>query len=499
MKRIVATVCGASLVCACAVGPNYHRPAASVPTAYREAPPEGWKAGQPQDLTSRGSWWSIYDDAVLDDLEKQVDISNQTLKASEAAFRQAVAVLQQARASFFPDVTLEAAATRSRGSANTSGGGGSSLSTTTTSGSAINLGGSTRGSTTQNLFSLGAGVSWVPDIWGRVRRLVESDTASAQASAADLESVRLAAQGQLAQDYFELRVADELERLLQETMVAYQRSLDITRNRYTVGVAAQTDVVTAQTQLENTHASAISVEATRAQLEHAIAVLIGKTPSELSIAPAPLSGTIPEVPVGVPSTLLERRPDIAAAERQLAATNAQIGVAIAAYFPTLTLSGSGGFESSSISNLLQAPSRVWSAGPQLAATLFDAGARSAQVAAARAAYDTSVANYRQTVLTGFQQVEDDLSALRVQARQAEVQNRAVDLARKAEQLTLNEYKAGVIDYLSVVQAQAIALTSEESALTIRQSRLTASVLLIEALGGGWSTAQLPRKLEVHGN
>ena len=470
--RGVAIAVGACLACACAVGPDYRRPDANVPAAFKEHAPEDWKPGQPQELTSRGAWWSIYEDPVLDDLERQIDVSNQTLKASEAAYRQSVAVLKAARATFFPDVTLGAAASRAR--------------TITSLGNPL----------TQNDFSVGPGASWVPDLWGRVRRTVESDRANAQASAADVASARLSAQSQLAQDYFELRIADELKRLLEATMAAYQRTLDITRNRYSVGVAAKSDVVTAETQLENTHALAVNVEAQRAPLEHAIAVLIGKTPAEFSIAPAPLSGNVPSVPYGVPSTLLERRPDIAAAERQLAAANAQIGVAISAYFPTLTLSATAGYESSTLSKLLEASNHVWSVGPQLAETLFDAGARSAQVAGARAAYDATVANYRQSVLVGIQQVEDNLATLRVLAHQADVQNRAVELARQAEQLTVNSYKAGVVDYTSVVQAQATALSSEQSALTIRQSRLTASVSLIEALGGGWSAAELPDKKQL---
>jgi NodT family efflux transporter outer membrane factor (OMF) lipoprotein len=487
LRGSMALALGTGLLCACAVGPNYKRPHDSAPEAYREGPPEGWKQGQPQDLISRGSWWSIYEDSVLDDLEKQVDVSNQTLKASEAAFRQAVAVLQEARANFYPVLTLGAAATRTSTGSSTHG-------STTAGGTGITTG--VTAGTIENQFSIGPSVSWVPDVWGRVRRLVESSTASAQASAADLASARLSIQAQLAQDYFELRVADELKRLLEATVTAYQRTVDITTNRYAVGVAAKSDVVTARTQLENTRAQAVAVESQRAQLEHAIAALVGKAPADFSLAPAQLSGSVPSVPFGVPSTLLERRPDIAAAERQLAAANAQIGVAIAAYFPTLTLSASGGFASSTIGKLLDASSREWSAGPQVGATLFDGGARSAQVAAARAAYDMSAANYRQAIITGFQQVEDNLSALRVLARQAEVQNRAVQLAREAEQLTLNAYKAGVVDYTTVVQSQATALSSEQSALTIRQSRLTASVSLIEALGGGWTSEQLPDKKQL---
>jgi NodT family efflux transporter outer membrane factor (OMF) lipoprotein len=465
--KTALTVFGACLACACAVGPNYRRPDADVPVAFKEAAPEGWKLGQPQDLGNRGAWWSVFDDPMLDGLERQIDVSNQTLKASEAAYLQSVAVLKAARAAFLPEVTVGAAATR--------------VSTMT----------GASGRVAQNNFSIGPSASWEPDLWGRIRRTVESNRAHAQASAADLASARLSAQSQLAQDYFELRIADELKRLLEATMAAYQRTLDITRNRYAVGVAAKSDVVTAETLLENTHAAAVSVEAQRDPLEHAIAVLIGKTPAEFSIEPAPLSANVPAIPYGVPSTLLERRPDIAAAERQVAEANAQIGVAISAYFPTLTLSASIGYDSSSFGKLLEASNRVWSVGPQLAETLFDAGAHRAQVAGARATYDETVANYRQSVLVGIQQVEDDLATLRVLAHQAEVQSRAVELARQAEQLTLNSYKAGVVDYTSVVQAQATALSSEQSALTIRQSRLIASVSLIAALGGGWTPADLP--------
>ncbi|MGH8455490.1 MAG: efflux transporter outer membrane subunit [Stenotrophobium sp.] len=456
----------AGLMSSCAVGPDYQRPEFKIPAGYKEKAQDGWKPGQPQDTTNRGAWWVIYKDPVLDGLEQQVDISNQNLKAAEAAYRQSRTVVQAARASFFPVISLDAAASRAH-----SGGSG--------------------GVRVQNQYGLSAGASWEPDLWGRIRRTVESDVAGAQASAADLASARLSAQAQLATDYFELRVADELKRLLDGTVTAYTRSLAITQNQYAAGIVAKTDVITAETQLKSAQAQVINTGVQRAQLEHAIAVLTGKLPAEFSLEPATLSDSVPDIPPGVPSTLLERRPDIASAERQVAAANAQIGVAISAYFPDLTLSGSYGYQSSAISELLKAPSLVWSVGPQLAATLFDAGLRSAQVAGARAAYDQRVAVYRQTVLSGFQQVEDALAAQRLLAQQAAVQRSAVELAQQAEQLTLNQYKAGTVAYSSVVQAQVISLGNQQSALAIRQAQLAASVDLITALGGGWDVSQQP--------
>ncbi|MDB5986671.1 MAG: transporter [Nevskia sp.] len=472
----IMPILGSLLLSACVVGPDYHRAEVTVPANYKEPAPsaaaDGWKSSQPQNAASDAQWWSIYADPVLDGLEQQVEVSNQSLQVSEAAFRQSDAVLRQARAAFFPALTLNAGATRSRSS---------------TSGGQHQL---------SSQFDLGVDANWAPDLWGRIHRTVESNAASAQASAADLASARLSIQAQLASDYFELRIADELKRLLDETVIAYKRSLTITQNRYAVGVAAKSDVVTAQTQVQNTLAQSINVGVQRAKLEHAIAVLIGKAPSELSIDAIPLTNTLPEIPAGLPSTLLERRPDIASAERLMAASNAQIGVAISAYFPDLSLSGSAGYASSTISQLLNAPMRVWSVGPQLAATLFDAGVHSAQVAAARAAYDASVANYRQTVLSSFQQVEDELSTQAVLKQQAEVQQQAIALAKEAEQLALNEYKAGIVDFTSVVQAQAIALSTEQSGLTIQQDQFVASVTLIEALGGGWDSSKLPQSRQL---
>ena len=465
---------------ACEVGPDYQKPAAATPPAYKEssesaaaAKAEGWKPAEPQDAANRGAWWAIYSDPVLDGIESQVEISNQNLKASEAAFRQARALVNEARAGYFPVLGASASVQRSG-----QGGGSSS-------------GSSFSSSRAQTQYDLTATASWDLDLWGRIRREVESSEAAAQATAADLASARLSFQSELASDYFTLRIDDEQSRLLNATVDAFQTSLQITQNRYRAGVAAKSDVAQAQTQVETTRAQAIAVGVQRAQLEHAIAVLIGKPPAEFSIAPEPFKSDIPEVPAGVPSTLLERRPDIAAAERRVAAANAQIGVAIAAYYPDLTLSASYGFAGPVLGTLIQASNAVWALGPQLAETIFNGGLREAQVEAARAAYDQTVADYRQTVLGGFQQVEDELSNLRILAQQAQVQEGAVKAAEESERLTLNDYKAGTVAYTSVVTAQATALSNKQSLLTIQQTRLAANVALIQALGGGWTAVDLP--------
>jgi len=451
---------------ACEVGPDYVRPTAPTPVAYKEI--DGWKPSEPQVAASGTAWWTIYNDPLLDDLEKQIDISNQTLKASEAAFRQASALVQEARAAFFPTVALDASAVRS-------GAGG----------------GQTGRATIKTQFAVTGDLSWEIDVWGRIRRTVEASYASAEASAADLAAARLSAQSALAADYLALRISDELKRLLDATADADAKALQITRNRYNQGTAARSDVAQALAQVEGVKAQAINVGVQRAQLEHAIAVLIGKPPAEFSIAPTPLELRVPVVPPGVPSTLLERRPDIAASERSAAAANAQIGVAIAAYYPAITLSASYGFVGSAIQTLIRASNAVWSVGPQLAETVFDAGMRSAQVAAARASYDQAIANYRQTVLAAFQQVEDELAALRILEQQAEVQDRAVRASEEAEALILNQYKAGTVAYTSVITAQTVSLGNKQTALSILQSRLSASIVLIEALGGGWTAADLP--------
>ncbi|TAL01214.1 MAG: efflux transporter outer membrane subunit [Rhodospirillaceae bacterium] len=464
----------------CAVGPNYKQPSAPTSDAYKEQ--AGWKIGEPNETVARGAWWEIYGDPVLNDLENQVVLSNQNVKSFEAAYRQARAVVQEARASFLPTITGSGAATRSQR--------GVSATTGTT---AVNIG------RPINQFSVSAGGSWDIDVWGRIRRTVESDVASAQASAADLANATLSYQGTLATAYFELRVQDELKYLLDQSVIDYTEALKIARNKYAAGIVSKADVDEAETQLKSTQAQASNAGLQRAQLEHAIAVLIGRPPAALTIAPLRFNVQVPEIPIGVPSTLLERRPDVAAAERRVAAANAQIGVAIAAFFPDLTVSGNYGVASSKLDTLFQTSSRVWSVGPNLAMTLFDAGAHSAEVGRARAAYDQEVATYRQTVLTALSQVEDQLVALTSLASQADLENDAVKAAREAERITFNQYKAGTVDYTSVITAQTAALTNQQAALTVRRSQLAASVSLIQALGGGWTTGQLLSRGDVeHG-
>lgn len=476
-SRHLLTLGVAALLGSCAVGPNYHRPSAPVPQRFKEA--EGWKPAEPREVASGADWWSVYEDPTLDDLERQIDISNQTLKASEAAWREAVALITEARAGFFPVIGVAATGTRSGGPGASSGASGTGTTTGTTAVSAP-----------RNQFELAGTGSWDIDVWGKIRRTLEANVASARASEADLAAARLSAQATLASDYIELRVTDEQQQLLDETVDAYKRSLQITENQYKVGVAAKTDVITAETQLEGAESQQIAVGVTRAILEHAVAVLVGKAPGDFTLAPAKLGTLVPVVPLVVPSALLERRPDIAGAERRMAAANAQVGVAIAAYFPDLTLSGSFGYASSVTSHLVKAPNNLWSFGGSATDTLLDFGARPAQVRQARAAYDATVANYRQTVLTAFEQVEDELATLRILEQQVRVQEQTVRDANLALQLTLNQYKAGTVAYTSVITAQTTALSDAQTLLTIRQNRLVASVNLIEALGGGWNAGSL---------
>ncbi len=470
------------MVTACTVGPDYLRPATAVPATYKEAADKeaahreaGWQVARPADSTDRGAWWSVFRDPVLDRLERQIDISNQNLKAAEAAFRQAEAIVAQSRAGFFPTAQINASAERSR-----SGGGAGT--------SAVGRAGFGK---ITNLFSITESASWVADLWGKVRRTVEGDVASAQASAGDVANARLAAQGQLASDYLKLRIADEQQRLLVAAVTAYGESLRISQNQFNAGIAAASDVAQARTQLESTRARAIAVGILRAQFEHAIAVLVGKPPAELSIAPVATVPALPDIPAELPSTLLERRPDIAVAERRMAAANAQIGVAEAAFFPTVTLSADAGTSAATLAKLLSASSRVWSFGSTLVETIFDAGARHAKVDEDRALFDAAVAKYRQSVLSGFQEVEDQLAAQRILAEQAAAEDIAVAASREAERIITNQYKAGTVAYTNVVVAQTAALSNAEAALAVRQSRLLAAVALIEALGGGWDTAQMP--------
>ncbi len=476
----------------CEVGPNYHRPAAIVPAGYKEL--AGWKPGTPMDMVDRGAWWAIYHDPVLDRLERQVAVSNQNLLAAQAAYEQAQAVVQQTRASFWPTLTLGAGATRQSfgGGAGSSG---STLAIGGVGGTTGTVGTGSRG-VTRTIYNVQGGASWEPDLWGRIRRSVESSVAAAQATAADVSSARLSAQATLAVAYFNLRAADSLERLLRDTVAQYQRALQITQNQYNAGVAARSDVVQAQTQLETVQAQLIAVGVQRAQYEHAIAVLTGRPPSALSIPATALPKRVPVAPPGVPSTLLERRPDIAAAERSMQQQNALIGVQLAAFYPTLTLSPTYGYSGSSLGSLFSVADRVWSLGASASELLFAGGARTAAVAQARAAYDQSIANYRQVVLTAFQQVEDQLAALRILEQQEAAEATAVRSAQQSVRIALNEYRAGTAAYTAVITAEEIALTDEVTLLSIRQARLVASVSLIESLGGGWTAARLPSKQEL---
>ena len=451
------------LFVACTVGPKYVRPAVVTPAAYKEM--DGWKVAQPKDDALRGAWWEIFRDPRLSALEELVNIDNQNLAVAAAQLQQARAAVDAARASYFPTIAIGLGVSRARQPA-------------------------VFGGRTTNTFSLPIDAAWEIDLWGRIRRTVESQQAAAQASAADLESARLSAQATLAQSYLTLRVLDAQRHLLDETVRAYQKSLDLTRNRYASGVASNADVVQAESQLKTSQAQAIDVGVQRAQLEHAIAALTGQPASVFALPAAPLATPPPQIPVGVPSEVLERRPDIASAERRVAAANAQIGVADAAFYPTLTLSASGGFDSSKISNWLSWPSRLWSIGPAISQVVFDGGLRRAQKNQTLAAYDADVASYRQTVLTAFQEVEDNLAALRILEEEARVQEAAVVAAQQSVALTTNQYKAGTVSYLEVVVTQAVALANERVAVDILGRRMAAAVLLVKARGGGWNASAL---------
>jgi len=449
------------VVSACTVGPDYRRPEVATPSRYKEL--EGWILAAPNLAEApKGAWWRIYGDDVLDALERRLDLDNQTIKEYEARYRASVAMVAQARAGYFPTVSANAGATRDASSA-----------------------GSTGLHSVKTQYSLQGSADWSPDLWGRIRREVESAQAAAQVSAADLANARLSAEAMLAADYFDLRAEDALIALLQETVAAYTEALRITENRYRAGTASDADVAAAQAQLESTKAQLVGVGAQRALYEHAIAALIGSTPAEFSLTPVPLTDHVPVVPPGIPSTLLQRRPDIAAAERAVQQQNALIGQAEAAYFPEVSLSALVGFVGSPLGTLIRTANRVWSLGAAADETLFDGGLRSAQVDQARANYDEAVATYRQTVLTAFQQVEDQLATLRIYEQQAKVQEAAVRATARAVEVTMNAYRAGTVPYTSAITEQALLLADQQSALAIQQSRLVASVALIQALGGGW--------------
>jgi NodT family efflux transporter outer membrane factor (OMF) lipoprotein len=459
------------------VGPNYKRPAAEVPTAYKEL--GNWKQAQPNDQNLGGNWWEMFQDPQLNALELQVNVSNQNLKAAAAQYTQARALLRYNRAAYFPTITAGANASRNKISNNRP----PSL---TTNGR------------TYNDYQIPFELSYEVDVWGRIRRTVESFREQAQASAADLATVNLSMHAQVALSYFQARVLDAEEQLLNSTVTQYEQALELIENRYAGGIASDLEVQQATTQLETTRAQAIDVGVARAQYEHAVAILIGKPPADFSLAALPLTTPPPPIPAGLPSELLERRPDIAAAERRMASANAQIGVAKAAYYPTISLGASGGFESGVITTLISGPSVLWSAGGSAIAPIFDAGRRRANMDQAIAFYDQTVANYRETVLTGFQQVEDNLAALRILENEAQVQERAVVAARNYLDLANTRYTGGVTSYLEVTTAQSAALSDELTAVTILGRRMVDAVTLVQALGGGWDRSSLPDRPECCG-
>jgi NodT family efflux transporter outer membrane factor (OMF) lipoprotein len=457
----------------CLVGPDYHQPPFSPPAAYKEAP--GWTPAQPMDGVPKGAWWTIYGDPDLDRLEPLVAVSNQTLAEDYDAYQESLEIVKEAQGELFPTVSLTGSATRESGSG---------------SGGAGETSGFSSGPRTSGAFE--GAIDWTPDIWGKIRRQIESDKAAAQVSAADLANATLSEQATLATDYVELRASDADIQLLRQTVAAYQKSLQITLNQFNAGVAAQSDVITARTTLEGAQAQLIGAAEARAQYEHAIAVLVGHAPADLTLPPGSLMTSVPDIPAGVPSTLLERRPDIAAAERTMAEENALIGVAVGAYYPDISLSALGGFTADPIGGLFSVSNSLWSLGADASETLYEGGTRSAEIGAAKFTYDESVASYRQTVLTAFQQVEDALSDLRILGQQAQVEQAAVADAAQAVQIALNEYEAGTAAYTTVVTAQATLLADQETALTVQENRLEASIALIEALGGGWQTKDLPK-------
>lgn len=438
----------------CVLGPDYQRPDSSVPVEFRHTP--GWKVAQPSELSSSVSWWSLYQDASLADLLKRLETSNQNLRAAEAAWREARALVGGSRSALYPNATGQVGTSRI---------------------------GNDQGVNKSNEVALG--LSWQLDIWGQVRRQVEASEATAQASAAEWAGVRLSQQSELVQNYLQLRVIDEQMRLLDATVKAYQRSLQLTENRYKAGVVTRADVSQALTQLKNTQAQRLDLDWQRARYEHAIAVLVGSTPNAVQVARVETLPQLPVLPMDVPSALLERRPDIAAAERQVMAANAEIGVAETAYFPDLTLSATGGYRGSNLADWISMPNRFWSIGPQFAMTLFDAGLRRSKVEQAEARYDQHVARYRQTTLQAIGEVEDALVQLNVLAEEIVVQREALAASQDTLRLTENQYQAGMLDYLAVTSAQTIALNSERTLLNLLGTQLTASVQLISALGGGW--------------
>ncbi len=455
-QRLGSLLTVALLLFACTAGPDYVRPKAATPSGYKEA--QGWKLAEPSDAAPRGKWWELYGDRALNGLVEQVQVSNQTVQIAEARYRQALALIDSAQASNYPTLTGAVSETRGR---------------------------SVPPGTTATTARASVSANWELDLWGRIRRTVELNRADAQASAGDLGAALLSAQAALVQSYIQLRVVDAQRDLLEQSIASYERALEINRHRYAAGVAQRTDVTQAIAQLKSTQAQVIDLGAQRAQLEHAIATLIGKPPAEFAIERVHGSPNVPEIPLVVPSQLLERRPDVAAAERRMAAANANIGVLQASVYPALSLTATGGYQGTSFGDLLSAPARFWAVGPSLAGTLFDGGAQRALKAQAIAAYDASVAAYRQTVLSAFQDVDDSLASLQTLRGEIAVQRDAAAAAAETLRLTENQYKAGTLNYLNVIVAQNTSLTAERASLDIEGRRLAASVALLKALGGGW--------------
>jgi NodT family efflux transporter outer membrane factor (OMF) lipoprotein len=468
-----------ALVIGCNIGPKYHRAPVDTPPVYKEL--DGWKVAQPQDTSIRGNWWELFGDPQLNALEEQVNVSNQNIAAAAANFLVARAMVKEARAQLFPTVTGNPGVTWERPSAtlrsNNSGTGGTGTTSTSTG--------------TFADYILPFDASYQVDLWGKIRNQVNANIYAAQASAADLQNVRLTAQAEVAVDYYQIRAQDSQIQLLDETVKAFQVSLDLTKALFQTGIDSEQSVAQAETQLETTQAQATNLGILRAQFEHAIALLVGKPASSFSIPVDPLNASPPDIPVGVPSRLLERRPDVAAGERSMAQANAQIGVARAAYFPSLTLSASAGLESSSISKLFTWPSRFFSVGPQMSETIYDGGLRRATMQQFRANYDETIANYRQDVLTAFQQVEDNLASLRILSQELQQQDAAVKSAQRNLTIAMDRYRVGLDPYLDVIVAQTALLGDQETAVSLRMEQMTSSVQLIEALGGGWDASQLP--------
>jgi NodT family efflux transporter outer membrane factor (OMF) lipoprotein len=483
MRPVVIATALLAALAGCTVGPNYHTPAAPTAPAYREdvvatPPPNpphgGWKQASPGDDKLRGKWWEMYGDPQLDKLEDTIVVSNQTLKAQYEQYRRALDTVREYRANYYPTVSISPNASRTKLSPHQP-----------------NFNQAIEQKQYNNFVAAGQ-ASWEPDLWGSVRRTVEGARATAQATAADLANVDLSLHSELAMDYFEMRGLDSQQQLLASTVDDYDRYLQLTRVRFKGGVATESDVALAQTQLDQTKAQLIDVGVARAQYEHAIATLTGVPASSFSLDPAPLVLNLPDVPVGVPSEILERRPDVAAAERRADAANAQIGVAIAAFYPTVSLSGSGGLQSTNIGTLFQGPSNLWSLGGSATELLFDAGRRHAITDEARASYDGQVANYRQTVLQAFQDVEDQLSALRILNQESGAQDLAVRDAERSVDISTRRYKGGVATYLEVITEQAAKLTNQRTAADITTRQFSASVQLVKALGGSWDRSQLPQ-------